>query len=180
MGERQAAGNAENQWGAAATSACGWIRRGDAGAAKGKGINASRGCAGSGAGTRCSTTSGVATGNAFAALTLLPNPTHEPYQAVLASMAKRNASRQRPKASGARRNFREAANDPDIRAVYHARRSGIGLARALERREFRISPMLWTRDSERHHTLPQTPSCVYWRTPTPISILISGGDNSVL
>lgn len=149
-------------------------------ATTGRVVNARRGCAGSGAGTRCSTTSGVATGNAFAALTLLPNPTHEPYQAVLASMAKRNASRQRPKASGARRNFREAANNPDIRAVYHARRSGIGLACALERRGFRVSLLLWTRDSERHHTPPETPSCVYWRTPTPISILIPGGDNSVL
>jgi hypothetical protein len=77
------------------------------------------GCAGSGAGTPCSTTLDVATGCAFAAPTLLTTPTAGPNQAVLASIAKRNASRQRPTANGARRCHGEVANDPDIRAVYH-------------------------------------------------------------
>jgi len=38
----------------------------------------------------------------------------------LASIAKRNARRQRPRASGVRRRNREAADNPNIAAVYHA------------------------------------------------------------
>ena len=90
------------------------------GATAGRAANARRGWSGSGVGTPCSTTSGVTTGSAFAALILLPSPATGPYHAVLASTAKKNARRQRPKASGTRRNDREAANDPDIGAVYHA------------------------------------------------------------
>jgi len=82
--------------------------------------NAICGCVGSGTGTPCSTTSGELAGNAFAALTGLSRPTTGPYQAVLASTAKRSASRQRPRASGVRRRVREAADNPDIMAVYHA------------------------------------------------------------
>lgn len=89
----------------------------------GRAANRVWGCTGSGAVTPCSTISGAATGWAFAARTLLPKPAGGPYQAILASIAKRNASRQRPRARGARRRNSETANDrdkaPDIAAVYH-------------------------------------------------------------
>ena len=73
----------------------------------------------------CTTSLGESGGNAFAARTSLPGPTTGPYQAALASTAKRNASRQRPRANEARRKEREAADNPDITAVYHA--AAIGL-----------------------------------------------------
>ncbi len=95
-------------------------RTSDAAATDERGANAVRGCAGSGAGTPCFTTSGVPAGSAFAARTMPPKPAAGPYQAVFASRAKRKASKHRPKALGARRKEREAANDPDILAVYHA------------------------------------------------------------
>lgn len=89
----------------------------------GRAANKRWGRVGSGAGTPCSTTSGAVTGWAFAARTLLPKPTGGPYQAVLASTAKRNVSRQRPRASGVRLRNSETANNrdkaPDIAAVYH-------------------------------------------------------------
>jgi len=80
---------------------------------------AARRCARPSAETPCFTSLGVATGSAFAARILLPAPLTGPYHAVLASTAKKNARRQRPKVSGTRRNDGEMANGPDIGAVYH-------------------------------------------------------------
>ncbi len=92
--------------------------------------NAIRRCVGFGAVTPCSITLGESAGNALAARTSLPGPNAGPYHAALASTAKRNASRQSPRARGVRRKAREAADDSDIIAVYHAVRSGRAPARA--------------------------------------------------
>lgn len=74
----------------------------------------------SGAGRPCSTAFGPFAGNAFAARTALPGPVTGPYRAIFASIAKRNARRQRKTVSAARRKVREAANLPDILEFYHA------------------------------------------------------------
>lgn len=73
---------------------------------------------GLGANTLCVTTLGASAGNAFADCTSPPAP-NGPYHAVLASRAKRIASRPRMTASAVRREEVRSANLPDIRAVYH-------------------------------------------------------------
>ena len=130
------------------------------------------GKSGSEAGMPCCTTFGASSGSALEARTSVTGLAAGPYQAVLASMAKKNAIRHKPRARIVCPNDREAARKTDINQVYHA-----GAVKTAGRREGPCAlTRCWPRSSSMSSRYGRTASLA----PSSISIPISGEDNSVL